>query len=390
MGKKIFVKIGLVLELGRAYGRRLCEGVASEALKRGWELVALTPDDVLRGKVDVDAFIARVCDRRTENALKELGKPVVDVYAGVNGADFPSVDADHAAVGVLAAEHFLEHRFSTFAYCGYDGAAFSDIRRDAFVERLARDNLSCICYRTPAAACTDFTSKILRNERLRMGPDKRQMMDWVLGLPKPVAVFCSHDLRAYQLAQTCRMAGISVPREVAILGVDDDVIVCSFSSPMLSSIDPDAFEIGRKAAELLSEMLRSPSDRPRRLTVEPKGVVMRLSTEVYPLDPPWLSDALVFISKNVGRNLTSADVGRHLGLSHTPIDRAFREVMGTSVQKEISRVRLSRAAELLATTSLSIGEVARSVGFSSIEYFCSCFRTRFGQTPSRFRDAQTH
>ena len=218
-----------------------------------------------------------------------------------------------------------------------------------------------------------------------MGTDYRQMLAWVRKLPKPVAVFCSHDLRAYQLAQTCRRAGIDVPREVAILGVDNDIIISSFSTPMLSSIDPDAVTVGRTAAETLAYMLETPGAEPRHVFVPPKGVVVRPSSEVYPLNPPWLSEALVFISHNIGRNLTSADVARHLGMSHTPVDRAFRSVLGTSVQKEIVRVRLEMAARLLQTTTLSVGEVAKRAGFTRSEYFCSCFRAKFGVKPSEYR-----
>lgn len=382
---KRFVRVGLLLELGRAYGRRLCEGVSSVALARGWELVSLSLADVQRDDARVDALIARVYDERMANALKALGKPCVDVFANVRGTGFSTVDADHAAIGRLAAEHFLEHRFSTFAYCGYDGVMFSDLRRDSFVQRLACSHFDCICYKTSDAARRDFMTNVLRNERLRMGPDDKQMLAWVRKLPKPVAVFCSHDLRAYQLAQTCRRIGIDVPREVAILGADDDVIVCSFSSPMLSSVDPDAFGVGRAAAETLAKLLENPSARPFQLTVPPKGVVMRPSTETYPLDPPWLSEALVYINRNVGANITSADVGRHLGMSHTPIDRAFRTVLGTSVQKEIVRARLSFAEHLLKATSQSVGEIASRVGFSRLEYFCTSFRTRYGVTPSVYR-----
>ena len=384
-----FVRVGLLLELGRAYGRRLCEGVSSVALARGWELVSLALDDLRHDGARMDGLIARVYDERVAAVLKGLGKPCVDIFAAVRGTGFSTVDADHAAIGRLAAEHFLEHRFPTFAYCGYDGVTFSDLRRDSFVERLARAHFDCIRYATPEAARRDFTAHVLRNERLRMGPDDRQMLAWVRKLPKPVAVFCSHDLRAYQLAQTCRRAGIDVPREVAILGTDDDVIVCSFSSPMLSSVDPDAFGIGRTAAETLARLLEKPDAGPFQLTVPPKGVMMRPSTEMYPLDPPWLSEALVYINRNVGAKITSADVGRHLGMSHTPIDRAFRTVLGTSVQKEIVRARLSLAEHLLKTTSQPVGEIACRVGFSRLEYFCTSFRARYGVTPSAYRARST-
>ena len=382
---KHHVKIGLLFGFGRAYGRRLCTGVASVALAREWELALFSLEDVERGKAVADAFIARELDEKTVMSLKALGKPVVNIYSDDPGTGFSTVDCDHAAVGRLAAEHFLEHRFRTFAFCGYEGTVFSDRRGDAFAQRLAREQIDCLRYKSPRNALLDFQSDLLKGEWFRMGSDHGRMLKWVRKLPKPVAVFCSHDIRAYQLAQTCLHAGIDVPREVAILGVDNDEIVCSFSSPMLSSIDPDAFSVGKAAAETLARMLADPKVGQSHIAVPPKDVVVRPSTEVYPLNPPWLSDALVFIDRNACGNLSSAAVVRHLGLSHTPVDRAFRTVLGTSVKEAISRVRLNTAANLLKTTTIPVCEVAKRSGFSNGEYFCSCFREKYGLSPTEYR-----
>ena len=382
---KHLVKIGLLMNFRHEYELRMCEAFASVALARDWELSLFSPDDVVRGAAKADAFIARGLNAETTAALKATGKSVVSIYSDNFETGFSTVDADHAAAGRLAAEHFLDHRFTTFAFCGYDGTAFSDRRYDAFARRLAQNNFSCIHYPTPKNALLSFRTNLLKGEWFRMGSDHRQMLAWVRRLPKPVAVFCSNDLRAYQLARTCRNAGIEVPHEVAILGVDNDLMVCSFSSPMLSSVDTDVFSIGRTAAESLARMLESPSAAPSHISVPPKGVVVRPSSEVYPLNPPWLSEALVFISRNIGKNLTSADIARHLGMSHTPIDKAFRSVLGTSVQKEIVRVRLEKSARLLVTTKLPIGEIARRAGFTRTEYFCSCFRSKYGVKPSEYR-----
>ena len=370
---------------GLTYARRFCIGVASVALKKGWEMALFPMDDVVRGKAKADAFITRTPDDKTAAALEAMKKPVVNVYAGGSRFGFSTVDCDHAAIGRLAAEHLLDHRFRNFAFCGYAGTALSDMRTEAFAQRLAQEHFGCTRYIPPSDALLEFRADFLRGEWFRPPTDHRRMLAWVRRLPKPVAVFCLHDYRAYQLAQICRAAGIDVPREVAILGVDNDEIVCSFSSPMLSSIDPDTPAVGRAAAETLAQLLENPDAPQRHVAIPPKGVVVRTSTEVYPLNPPWLSDALVFISRNACHNLTAADVVRHVGLSHTPVDKAFRTALGTSVQKEIVRVRLESAARLLETTTLPVGDIAKKTGFTRSEYFCSCFRSRFGVRPSEYR-----
>ena len=132
---KPHVKIGLLFGFGRAYGRRLCTGVASVALAREWELALFSLEDVEKGNAVADAFIARELDAKTVMSLKALGKPVVNIYSDDPGSGFSTVDCDHVAVGRLAAEHFLEHRFRNFAFCGYEGTVFSDRRGDAFAQK---------------------------------------------------------------------------------------------------------------------------------------------------------------------------------------------------------------------------------------------------------------
>jgi LacI family transcriptional regulator len=121
--------------------------------------------------------------------------------------------------------------------------------------------------------------------------------------------------------------------------------------------------------------------------VNPIGVVERASTEVYPLNPPWLSDALVYIHKNVSERLTADDVFKHLGLSHTTVDKTFRKVLNTTVQKEIADSRLKAARYLLANTNLSAAEVAERAGFGSSSYFMRSFTNKHGITPLAWRKA---
>ena len=127
---------------------------------------------------------------------------------------------------------------------------------------------------------------------------------WVARLPKPVGVLCANDMRAWQLAEICRNEGVRVPEDVAIIGVDNDPIFCLFSCLSLSSIDTNAFEIGRRAAEVLDGLMAG--DRTlfeRDIRIEPVGVVNRSSTAVYPVDPPWLGDILVIWHIDIYTNI---------------------------------------------------------------------------------------
>lgn len=379
--------VGLMIERTRAWGRHVCEGVASAAQQQGWDLQMLDSGGRVRaGELKrCDGIIALVLDRFVAQELEAIGRPVVDVYNGRFSDAFDVVDADNIAIAQLAARHFITRRFTNFAYCGFDGVCFSDLRRDAFVRTLRHNRFACDCYKVPPHALRRFCEVVIRKERLAPGSDGRQLATWLQRLPKPVAVFCSHDLRALQLLKVCRTAGFNVPHDVAILGVDDDALVCAFTVPMLSSVDPDAFEIGRAAAQTLATRFEDPDCERMDVRVKPKGVTTRASTEVYPVEPQWLSDALVFIRRNVARRTTSADVFAYLGRSHTIVEAAFRKVLDTTVQKEIMRTRIDTACHLLSSSSMPLSDIAVRSGFSRVQYFCNSFTEAMGCSPGAFR-----
>jgi len=381
-------KIGIIIERQRAYGRRLCEGIVRFARERkDWSLRVIEFSEIHGGlrRRNYDGFIARVMNREIADSLANTGKPTVDVFFESPIPGFAAVDQNARLVGQVAARHFIEHRFTNFAFCGYDGRRYSDDRRNAFVRCLELNHYGCDCYRTPSAALKDFEESVVMREHFGMPSDAKPLSRWIRRLPKPVAVFCAHDMRAYQLSEICRAEGIRVPDDVAILGCDDDELVCQFTDPPISSIDQNAVGIGYAAAEALQRMFDNPSALPPIAKVKPLRLVERESTRTYPLSPKWLSDALVFIQSNLSQGISAADVYAHVGKSHTLVDAAFRSRLGTSVQKEISRIRLKEARRLVMSTSTPLQDIARYCGFSSLQYFSTSFVNAFGKSPSSLR-----
>ena len=380
--------IGILIERQRTYGRRLCEGIIRFARERtNWTLriVDFMNLPQIAHNKDIDGFIARVMDDRAEEQLRATGKPVVDVFFERPRMGFAAADQNALLVGQMAAQHFIEHRFTNFAFCGYNGRSYSDRRRDAFMQCLEQNHFPCAVYRTPPSALKDFNNSVVLQERFGFASDHRALRTWISKLPKPVGVFCSHDMRAYHLAEACRSLGLQIPEDVAILGADDDELVCNFSDPPLSSIDQNAFGIGYAAAKTLESMLQNPDVVPSPVLIDPIRLIERESTRIYTVSPPWLSDALIFIRRNISNNITASDVYAAVGKSHTLVDSAFRRTFGTSVQKTIIRTRLEEAKRLIRDTSLTLTEIAAKTGFSTAQYFCSSFSKTFGTSPSAYR-----
>ncbi len=400
MRGKAFYRIGLAMERESIFARRILSGIADAAAAFAREGVVLDlrflRDRLLRNSDDLapyDGFIAQIQDDAAAEKLSRTNRPVVDVLFKKAHPFCTIVNVDNAAIARLAAEHFLDRRFAHVAFCGREGVAYSDERHRAFESVLAERGVPCISYSVPSAKRKAFFMgrEPRREEAVENPLDEEYLFDWAKTLPSGTAVFCCQDLRAYQLCHACYRAGLHIPNDIAILGVDDDPIFCSFSDPRLSSIDPDAESVGREALSVLwrnlkGEVRRSRTPPPR--FVSPRGLTVRESTDLFHYDPPWLGEALAFISQRFAEPLAVEDVFAHVGKSHTLVDRAFRRVLGTSVGKEINRFRLDRASHLLRTTDLPVREVARQSGFTSIPYFCAAFRSRFGRTAMDYRALQ--
>ena len=383
-------RIAVAAERSSAYGRGFIRGVAEIAEQHPeWNLVLIDPQHAAtKSSEGFDGWICRVADVRTAKALANCGRPVVDCLCTVAEPRFATVKTDAGAIGRLAAEHLMRHRFSNFAFCGYRRVVFSDRRRNAFATFLEKNGIRPYIYRPPLNPQNRFGRDFLLGDRIESPPDSEDLAKWLARLPKPVGIFCCDDLRSSHLLSACRSLGHSVPSDVAILGVDDDPIYCMFSAPRLSSIDPDAISIGRTAASTLESMLAdsNTASNPPNLVVPPKGVVSRASSDAYPNAPTWFADAIAFIRDNVSKGISASDVFRHVGFSRTLVERAFHDNIASSVQKQIAQARIDEAKRLLDTTSLPVKEVAALSGFSSLEYLSRSFSAATGLSPSAWRE----
>ena len=384
-------KIAVAVERSTLYGRNILRGFAEIAGNHPeWDLSLLDPRRTTavaaRGGA-FDAWICRIPDDRAAAALARTGCPVVDLATPHEHSAFATVATDAKAIGRLAAEHLLARRYPVFAFCGYPGIAFSDRRRNAFAACLAQSGFAPAEYRPPQKAVRHFGADYRLGDRLVETPDAAALRAWLRSLPKPVAIFCCDDLRAAQLSRVCQSTGFSVPRDVAVLGVDDDPLQCLFVSPRLSSIDSDSVEVGRAAARALVQMLAAPGAAPPHISVAPRGVASRASTDCWPGAPDWLPGLLAWIAENAGENLSACDVFRRAGRSRTLVERVFREKLGTTVQRKIAEARIETAKRLLAETARPLTEIARDAGFSSAGYFSRTFSAATGLAPTAWREA---
>jgi LacI family transcriptional regulator len=198
-------------------------------------------------------------------------------------------------------------------------------------------------------------------------------------------VLACNDERGLQLLDACRRVGVQVPEEIAVVGVDNDVPLCELTIPPLTSIDVNAEAVGYQAASMLDRMMEGRSAPTTAVKLPPRGVVARRSTDVTASDDEDVCRALRFIEERACQGLQAAEVLAHLGMSRASLQQRMKAVTGRTIHREIQRVRLTRAKNLLASSDLTIKQVARESGFASVQYMTRVFRDLVGDTPAQYR-----
>ncbi len=372
--------VAIILDPSNMYQRRIIRGIAEYVQQHArWRLFIepaaadMVPDPrTWRG----DGVIAYFGDRRTEEFVAEAGVPAVSIERGLRAMPrkIPVVATDNAAIGRMAAAHYLDKGFHHLAYCGATepSAYWCEPRAAAF-----------------AAAALDagatFSRFAQRQRIARNWPAAlASLAEWIATLPPRTGILTVNDARARHVVEACGLAGRRVPEDVAVLGVDNDEMLCELTTPSLSSIEHDTREIGRRAAETLDTLMKGKRCHGSVL-VPPVGVTERRSTEQVAVEDAEVAAAIAFLRANVASPLHVEDVARASGLSLSTLKSRFKAVVGRPVHAELQRLRIEEARRLLATTSIPVKKVASLAGFIDVSHFTTAFRRHTGLPPGRYR-----
>jgi LacI family transcriptional regulator len=373
--------IGLVFPPGLDHCRGVLRGVRRYAEGRpDWAFVQAEADPRAAAavrKLAPAGLIAYVCTRPLAAALRRFPGPVVNVCGALTNLPFPAVGIDNRAAGRAAAEHFLERGLKHFAFLGHGGFAFSTRRRAGFVGRLAGAGHRADEFRVPTG--DDF-----RPDGRPLGPPGR-LAAWLLGLPKPCGLFACNDIWGGYATEVCRLAGVPIPDDVAVVGVDDDDLLCELARPRLSSVRVPSERIGFEAAALLDRLLRGRAAPPEAVLLPPGGVAARQSSDLLAIEDRVVKALLGRIRAARATPAGAGELVRDLPVCRRSAERRFRAAVGRGVAEELRRVRVEYAKELLAGTTLGVAEVAARAGFTTPQRFAVVFRRAAGTTPTGYR-----
>jgi LacI family transcriptional regulator, galactose operon repressor len=371
----------LMIETSLAYGRSVLHGITRYVLaNRPWsisldlrELESAPPGwlKTWRG----DGIICRFMSAGLASMLKRRRIPTVDLTDIQTGLGFPQVLTDQNSVARLASAHLLERGFKQFGFCGFSGHDWSRRRRDGFVQSLADAGFSCAVYETPWNTA-------------RQGSWEKQqdgIGEWVHNLPHPVGVMACNDMRGQHVLDACRRRDIAVPEQVAVVGVDDDKLLCELCDPPLSSIIVNAERVGYVAAAMLDRLMQKRALDQTEVLVEPLGIAARQSTEISSIDDPLVASAVRFIREHACEGIGVEDVLEQVPLSRSMLERRFRKFLKRSPQEQIRMIQIERVKQLLIETDFSQERIAALAGYEHFEYMSVVFKRETGRTPGQFR-----
>jgi LacI family transcriptional regulator len=305
-----------------------------------------------------------------ESIINMLNYSIVFPYFDYEFSGIPHITSDPSNIGKFAFEHFRKKGFKNFGFCGFSELHWSNQRENSFKKYVLVNKCEFHCHRATGIASEDGYENIC---------------DWLMSLPKPIGILCCNDDMGQDVIEACQILGLRVPVDVAVLGIDNDEMLCTLCRVSLSSIELNTAHVGFHAMRLLTKMITQKQIIDKQLRIEPISIVPRQSTEIFAVDDSDVLKALQFIQDNIKKPLQVEDVCQHTFLSRKGLYQKFHRTLGCSVYDEIKRMRVEQIKTMLEITDLTVSQIAYELGFTSVSHIARFFSQVEKMTPSEYR-----
>lgn len=365
--------IFVAVDYGLAYGRAVARGVIDFARsERDWVVSLPHPTNLMSelDRMKPAGVVVQAMTSDVSQALHARGVPAVNVADGEVEHPIPCVFSDHHAIGAAAAEHLLACGLRQFAFCGPAGHWYSQQRRVGFEKALQASGI-------------DALAGALEPSMYALYPTDAR--PWVAGLPRPVGVLVANDHWAGLIIQAAVRQKLRVPEDIAVIGVDNDELLCDGAEVPLSSVAVDGLRVGYEAARTLGRLLDGQRDVPPVRLIPPLHVVPRKSTDLLAIDDPVVIDAMRFIRAHLAEPLSVETILDHMTVSRRQLEKRFQQVLGRSPAAEIRRIRVERARQLIQSSDHALSAIADLCGFNDVSMLGKAFRRETGVPPSQYR-----
>ena len=378
------IKILLLTDFSSGYSRSLLENVVRYAREVGpWAFYRMPlyfqelygDEGVVEWakKWGADAIIAQFSDIDL-SVLNQLNIPIIVQNYKERSSGISNLTGDYFGTGVIAANFFLHKGYKSFAYYGLTDTVWGRERGEGFKKIVSNKGYEVYEF----------------NNRKRVPSEKwsfdvEQVSRWLLSLPKPIALFACDDYYALQITEVCKMYDISIPEEIAVLGVDNDKLLCNISDPQLSSIELDIENGGYEAGKLLHQFIEKKIIAPVDIIIKPVRIVPRASTERFAVSDRHIEQLLQYIDNNYQNPLSVDELTQIIPFSRRVLEKKFKRETGTSVYQYLLDLRIEKIADLLITTDLPLIEAATRSGFTDYKNISRIFTKAKEMTPLQYR-----
>lgn len=306
----------------------------------------------------------------TKNGIVVVAQDYIRKFNGI-----PNITADYHGTGRMAAEYFIGKGYTNFAFFGFRDVCWSDERYEGFKKAVEESGYG-----------NHLSAYRMQDINAIWYYELDRLSDWLRDLPKPVAVMACDDNQASNLIDACNSIGIKMPGEVAIIGVDNDEIICNLNTPSLTSIHVDIENGGYRTAELIDRIVSDRSTRVEDIVLKPVKVVSRISTASYATDDTQILNAIQFIHQNLTKKISVSDVMKEAALSRRLLERRFKAVTGESIYQYISRNKVKLFADMLLDTNDQVINVALNLGENDSKSISRKFKAAYGMAPNEWRE----
>jgi LacI family transcriptional regulator len=378
-------KIILLIDISEEYGQSLLKGIARYSKEHGpWvfcrmplfyrETLGMEGIVNFAKEWEADGIIAQLYNDLDIKRVLDAGIYLIAEDFKERFTDIPNITGGYHEAGELGATHFLEKGFKNFAFYGFKNIVWSRERAEGY-ERYLKGQGYEVHY---------FEHDNTPNRELWYYKPSA-LSEWLQSLPKPIAVMACDDERGQHITEACKHAGIQIPEEIAVLGVDNDSMTCNLSDPPLSSIALDIEKGGYEAARLMDMLISGQVKEHYDILVKPTQVITRQSTDIASANDKYIAKALKFIHQNIDNRINVADVLKIVPLSRRALEKRFQETTGTGVYKYIYNLQIQKFAQRLLETDKTIFEISLESGFSNSKNISRQFKQVKGCTPIEYR-----
>jgi LacI family transcriptional regulator len=375
--------VAVMFDISSAYGRGILRGIAKYSRLYGpWVFIRTLPPylTLKQGSQqllshDIDGIIGPFASPKEARKLIPRGIPgVLAFYNEMGKSRYSTIVGDYKSLGVIAAEYFLSRGFRRFAYCGFDDKSWSRLTGNSFIAEISKKGFESYRYECP------------KHKKTLWLDERQEVAKWLSNLPKPIAVMACNDDRAQNILESCKIARLHVPEEVAVLGSDNDDFICDLSTPSLSSIPYNYEKAGFEIAKLLDELMKNKNGNiQKNIIIRPMAVVTRQSTDIMAIEDKEVAMAMRYIRQHAKEKFQVENVVEAVSISRRELYNRFQRIFNRSVHEEIIRVRVAEIANMLVETNLTISQIAVVLGETSDKHIARIFRSYMGMSPIEYR-----